>query len=221
MPGWEITLWGHTLALGVLVPLVVFPAVLVVIGVYPFVEAWVTGDRREHHLLDRPRNRPVRTGLGVAWLTFFLVALVGGGNDLWATRFHVSLNAVTWFVRVALVVGPVITFVITRRICLGLQRRDRELVLHGRESGRIKRLPHGEYVEIHEPLTQDRLHTLTAHEQPPALESGPETDVNGVRRRIPRAERLRVRLSRGLHGEGAQVPKPTAREYEEAQREHR
>ncbi|MFD3478281.1 cytochrome bc complex cytochrome b subunit [Streptomyces sp. NPDC058695] len=221
MPGWEITLWGHTLALGVLVPLVAFPAVLVVIGVYPYLEAWVTGDRREHHLLDRPRNRPVRTGLGVAWLTFFLVALVGGGNDLWATRFHVSLNAVTWFVRAALLVGPVITFVITRRICLGLQRRDRELVLHGRESGRIKRLPHGEYVEIHEPLTQDRLHILTAHEQPPALESGPETDVNGVRRRIPRAERLRVRLSRGLHGEGAQVPKPTAREYEEAQREHR
>lgn len=128
----EITLWGHTLATGVLVPLVVFPAVLVVIGVYPFVEAWVTGDRREHHLLDRPRNRPVRTGLGVAWLTFFLVALVGGGNDLWATHFRVSLNAVTWFVRVALVVGPVITFVITRRICLGLQSRDRELVLHGR-----------------------------------------------------------------------------------------
>jgi ubiquinol-cytochrome c reductase cytochrome b subunit len=76
-------------------------------------------------------------------------------------------------------------------------------------------------MEIHEPLTQAQLHTLTAHEQPPALESGPETDVNGVRRRIPRAERLRVRLSRGLNGEGAQVPKPTAREYEEAQREHR
>ncbi|MFF1396080.1 cytochrome bc complex cytochrome b subunit [Streptomyces sp. NPDC058287] len=221
MPGWEITLWGHTLALGVLVPLVVFPAVLVVIGVYPFVEAWVTGDRREHHLLDRPRNRPVRTGLGVAWLTFFLVALVGGGNDIWATRFHVSLNAVTWFVRVALVVGPVITFAVTRRICLGLQHRDRELVLHGRESGLIKRLPHGEYVEIHEPLTRAELYTLTAHEQPPALESGPETDVNGVRRRIPRAERLRVRLSRALHGEGARVPKPTAREYEEAWREHR
>ncbi|MFB7192752.1 cytochrome bc complex cytochrome b subunit [Streptomyces sp. NPDC056240] len=221
MPGWEITLWGHTLALGVLVPLVVFPAVLVVIGVYPFVEAWVTGDRREHHLLDRPRNRPVRTGLGVAWLTFFLVALMGGGNDIWATRFHVSLNAVTWFVRVALVVGPVITFVVTRRICLGLQHRDRELVLHGRESGRVKRLPHGEYVEVHEPLTRAELHTLTAHEQPPALESGPETDVNGVRRHVPRAERLRVRLSRALHGEGAQVPKPTAREYEEARREHR
>ncbi|MFG2656280.1 cytochrome bc complex cytochrome b subunit [Streptomyces sp. NPDC048425] len=221
MPGWEITLWGHTLALGVLVPLVVFPAVLVVIGVYPFVEAWVTGDRREHHLLDRPRNRPVRTGLGVAWLTFFLVALVGGGNDIWATRFHVSLNAVTWFVRVALVVGPVITFAVTRRICLGLQHRDRELVLHGRESGLIKRLPHGEYVEIHEPLTRAELYTLTAHEQPPALESGPETDVNGVRRRIPRAERLRVRLSRALHGEGARVPKPTAREFEEARREHR
>lgn len=57
MPGWEITVAGHTLVLGVLIPIVVFPLLLVAIGVYPFVESWVTGDRREHHLLDRPRNR--------------------------------------------------------------------------------------------------------------------------------------------------------------------
>ncbi len=36
---------------------------------YPFIESWVTGDKREHHMLDRPRNGPTRTGLGVAWLT--------------------------------------------------------------------------------------------------------------------------------------------------------
>ncbi|WAZ25868.1 cytochrome b N-terminal domain-containing protein [Streptomyces cinnabarinus] len=166
MPGWEITLWGHTLALGVLIPIVVFPLLLVLIGVYPFVESRLTGDNREHHLLDRPRNHPVRTGLGAAWIALYLILLAGGGNDIVATKLHLSINAVTWTIRIGVFVLPVVVFVVTRRICLGLQHRDRELVAHGRETGIIKRLPHGEYVELHEPLDQARLHTLTAHERP-------------------------------------------------------
>ncbi|WP_095938193.1 cytochrome bc1 complex cytochrome b subunit [Streptomyces sp. Tue6028] len=176
MPGWEITLWGHTLVLGVLIPIVVFPLLLVLIGVYPFVEAWVTGDRREHHLLDRPRNRPVRTALGAAWISLYLVLLAGGGNDIVATRFHLSINTVTWAVRIALLVVPVVVLVVTRRVCLGLQLRDRELVAHGRATGVVRRLPHGEYVEVHRPLDRAELHTLTEHERrglPPAHPAGP------------------------------------------------
>ncbi|NUT25894.1 MAG: cytochrome bc complex cytochrome b subunit [Streptomyces sp.] len=169
MPGWEITLWGHTLVLGVLIPVVIFPLLLVLIGVYPFVEARITGDRREHHLLDRPRNRPVRTGIGAAWISLYLILLAGGGNDIVATRLHLSINTVTWTIRIAALVVPVAVFVIARRICLGLQLRDREMVLHGRETGVIKRLPHGEYIEVHERLSQARLHTLTAHERPGEL----------------------------------------------------
>ncbi|MDC0769066.1 cytochrome bc1 complex cytochrome b subunit [Streptomyces sp. HD] len=169
MPGWEITLWGHTLVLGVLIPVVVFPLLLVFIGVYPFLEARITGDKREHHLLDRPRNRPVRTGIGAAWISLYLVLLAGGGNDIVATRLHLSINTVTWTIRIAALVVPVAAFVIARRICLGLQLRDRERVLHGRETGVIKRLPHGEYVEVHERLSQAQLHTLTAHERPGEL----------------------------------------------------
>ncbi|MBE8477977.1 cytochrome bc1 complex cytochrome b subunit [Streptomyces justiciae] len=169
MPGWEITLWGHTLILGVLIPIVVFPLLLVFIGVYPFVEARITGDRREHHLLDRPRNRPVRTAIGASWISLYLILLAGGGNDIVATRLHLSINTVTWVVRIGVFAVPAAVFVITRRICLGLQLRDRDLVLHGRETGVIKRLPHGEYIEVHEPLDQARRHTLTAHERPKEL----------------------------------------------------
>jgi ubiquinol-cytochrome c reductase cytochrome b subunit len=164
MPGWEIDVWGHTLVLGVLIPVVVFPLLLVAIGVYPFVEAWITGDRREHHLLDRPRNRPVRTALGAAWISLYLILLAGGGNDVVATRFHLSINTVTWTVRISLLVVPVVVFVVTRRFCLGLQLRDRELVAHGRATGVVRRLPHGEYVEVHRPLGPAELHTLTEHE---------------------------------------------------------
>nr|WP_151475818.1 cytochrome bc complex cytochrome b subunit [Streptomyces albicerus] len=216
MPGWEITVAGHTLVLGVLIPIVVFPLLLLFIGVYPFLESWVTGDKREHHLLDRPRNRPVRTSIGTAWISIYLILLAGGGNDIVATRFHLSINTVTWAVRIALFVVPVIVFVLTRRICLALQRRDRELVLHGRETGVIKRLPHGEYVELHRPLSPAELHTLTQHEQPRPLELGPAQDTNGVPNRTGRALRLRARLSRGLYGDGAQIAKPTAEEYREA-----
>ncbi|MFI2614611.1 cytochrome bc complex cytochrome b subunit [Streptomyces sp. NPDC018584] len=218
MPSWEINIWGHTLALGVFIPFSLFPLIMMAIAVYPFVEAWVTGDKREHHIADRPRNVPVRTGLGVAWLTLYFVLLIGGGNDIVATHLHLSINAITWFVRIAVFVAPVIAYLVTHRICLGLQRRDRDKALHGRETGTIKRLPHGEYVEIHEPLPQAELYRLTAHEQPQPYEIGPLVDANGVARKVPRSERLRSRLSRAMYGPKAQVPKATVEEYLAIQR---
>ncbi|MFI2028616.1 cytochrome bc1 complex cytochrome b subunit [Streptomyces buecherae] len=215
MPGWEINMWGHTLVLGVFIPLVIFPLMLVSIAVYPFIESWATGDKRHHHLLDRPRNTPVRTGFGVAWCVSYLTMLVAGGNDIWATHFHLSINAITWFSRIAFFVAPVLAFIVTKRICLGLQRRDKEKVLHGRESGIIKRLPHGEFIEVHEPLSSDQLHTLTAHDQYQPLELEPEVDENGVVRKPTRSEKLRVKLSKGLYGEDSQIAKPTVEEYKE------
>lgn len=215
MPGWEISAWGHTLNLGVFIPLMIFPLVLVAIAVYPFVESWVTGDKREHHLLDRPRNHPVRTGFGVAWLSWYGILLVGGGNDLWATHFHLSLNQITWVVRIGFFVLPVLVFIATKRICLGLQRRDRDKVLHGRETGTIKRLPHGEFIEVHEQLSPEALHTLTAHDQPKPLEVGPVVDENGVERKVGPITKLRTKLSQGFYGEGSQIPKPTAEEHAE------
>ncbi|MFE3253373.1 cytochrome bc complex cytochrome b subunit [Streptomyces sp. NPDC059209] len=215
MPGWELNFWGHTLVLGVFIPLMIFPLVLVALAVYPFIESWITGDKREHHILDRPRNAPTRTAFGVAWLTLYFILLIGGGNDIWATHFHLSINTITWFIRIAFFVGPVIAFVITKRICLGLQRRDAEKVLHGRESGIIKRLPHGEFIEVHQPLNQGDLHTLTAHEQYKPAEIGPTVDENGVERKTSPVEKLRVKLNKGYYGEGSQIPKPTVEEYEE------
>ncbi|MFI6771411.1 cytochrome bc complex cytochrome b subunit [Streptomyces sp. NPDC050355] len=215
MPGWEWNFWGHTVNFGVLIPIVIFPLVLVAIAVYPFVESWVRGDKREHHILDRPRNVPTRTGFGVAWLVAYFVMLIGGGNDLWATHFHLSLNSLTWFVRIGFFVLPVLAFIATKRICLGLQRRDKDKVLHGRESGIIKRLPHGEFIEVHEPLDQEQLHLLTQHEQPKPLELGPEVDENGVKRKIKRSQKLRAKLSKSYYGEDSVIAKPTVEEYQE------
>ncbi|WP_354639766.1 cytochrome b [Kitasatospora camelliae] len=215
MPGWEIGLWGHTLNLGVFVPLMIFPLVLAAIAVYPFIEGWITGDKREHHILDRPRNAPVRTALGAAWISLYLILLVGGGNDLFATHLHLSINSITYLVRVGFFVVPVVTFFVTKRWCLGLQRRDKEKVLHGRESGVIKRLPHGEFVEVHAPLSQKDLHTLTSHDQPQPIALPAQVDENGVARKVGKVAKARAALSEGYFGEGGQIPKPTGEEYRE------
>ncbi|GHH02560.1 cytochrome bc1 complex cytochrome b subunit [Streptomyces lanatus] len=215
MPGWEINFWGHTLEPGVFIPFMLFPLILLAIGLYPFLEAWVTGDKREHHILDRPRNMPVRTGLGAAWLSLYAVLLIGGGNDIVATHLHLSINSITWFVRIAFFVAPVLTYFVTKRICLGLQRRDRAKVLHGRETGTIKRLPHGEYIEVHEPLSQDALFTLTQHEEHPPYEIGDLVDTNGVRRRVTASQRVRARLAQAMFGPRSRIPKPTVEEYRE------
>jgi ubiquinol-cytochrome c reductase cytochrome b subunit len=221
MPGWEWVIpTGHTVNFGVFVPLMIFPLVLAAIAVYPFFESWVTKDRREHHLLDRPRNAPTRTAFGAAWISWYFVLLVGGGNDLWAIHFNLSINAITWFVRIGFFLVPVLVFIATRRICLGLQRRDREKVLHGRETGIIKRLPHGEFVEVHEPLSREQLHLLTQHDQPKPDELPPPVDRNGVRRKVGLTEKLRVRISRGYFGEHGQIPKPTVEEYREVTSGH-
>jgi ubiquinol-cytochrome c reductase cytochrome b subunit len=42
--------------------------------------------------------------------------------------------------------------VLTYRVCLGLQRHDREVLQHGVETGIIKLLPTGEFIEVHQPL---------------------------------------------------------------------
>jgi ubiquinol-cytochrome c reductase cytochrome b subunit len=88
-------------------------------------------------------------------------------------------------------------------------------VLHGRETGIIKRLPHGEFIEVHEPLPAEQLHKLTAHEQYEPLDVGPEVDENGVERKISPVTKIRAKLSRGYYGEHGQIPKPTVEEYDE------
>ncbi|MFE7837004.1 cytochrome bc complex cytochrome b subunit [Streptomyces sp. NPDC057474] len=221
MPGWEITFWGHTLALDNLIPLLVGVGLFLAMGAYPFIESWVTGDDREQHLLDRPRNRPVRTALGVAWISFYLVALIGAANDIIAIRFHVSVNAVTWAVRIGLFLVPLAAYVMTKRWALGLQRRDRDKVLHGRETGIIKRLPHGEFVEVHEPLSQEQLHVLTQHEQYEPIGPCPFVNGGGPDTGSRLTQRLRARVSRSLYGEGTQIIKPTEQEYKEITSGHR
>ena len=215
MPGWEINFWGHTLALDNLIPLTAGVGFFLALGVYPFIESWVTRETREQNLLDRPRNRPVRTALGVAWISFYTVALIGAGNDIIAVRLHVAVESVTWAVRIGLFAVPVVAYSVTKRWALGLQRGDRDKVLHGRETGIIKRMPDGEFVEVHRPLSQEQLHLLTQHEQYRPIDPGTANGAANPNTVFRLARQLRARLSKSLYGEGAQITKPTVQEYKD------
>jgi ubiquinol-cytochrome c reductase cytochrome b subunit len=197
MPGQtEIVLGQYTLSLNILIPAVVVPGVLfTALALYPFIESLATGDKREHHVLDRPRNAPFRTAFGVSLLTAFFILVLAGSNDLIATHFHLSINDITWVFRVLLFVGPAIAFWLTKRICLALQRKDRELVLHGHETGRIVRFASGEYIEVHKPLDAHERWLRVQHDPRRPIEIEPAEDSRGVRRKGYRIDRFRQRLS--------------------------
>jgi ubiquinol-cytochrome c reductase cytochrome b subunit len=151
-PSWEIRLWGHTLP-PLFWPTVVLPGILVnLAGAYPFLEAKLTKDKAKHNILQRPRDVPVRTGLGAMAITFYMVLFLSGGNDIIAKAFDISLNGMTWGGRILLLVLPPIAYALTYRVCLGLQRHDREVLEHGLETGIITVMPTGEFIEIHQPL---------------------------------------------------------------------
>lgn len=164
-PGWEVEWLGRTWTLAILVPLAVIGVFLAIVMLYPFIEERVTRDRREHHILDRPRNTATRTGIGVAGMIFYGVLWGAGSADIAATQLGLGLEGIISALQVMLVAGPILGFIITRRVCLALQAKDRELALHGFETGRIVRLPGGEYVEIHEPIDEYERWRLVAHRQ--------------------------------------------------------
>ncbi|WP_025273903.1 cytochrome b [Haloglycomyces albus] len=128
---------------------------------YPAIERRLTKDRGHHNLLQRPRDMPIRTGLGVMAVSFWVIGTVTGGNDVFAEKFDISLNAMTWIGRIGIVLIPVLLYYVTYRICLGLQQHDREILSHGVETGVMMRDPNGRFYEVHQPLAEPDEHGHT------------------------------------------------------------
>jgi ubiquinol-cytochrome c reductase cytochrome b subunit len=199
MPPWENEVAGHTLMWNVLIPAVLLPGLLfLVLYLYPFFEKWVTGDEMEHHLCDRPRDRPTRTGLGVGAVVFYAVLLMAGGNDVTALVFRVSVETLTWILRIALVAGPVIAYLVTKRVCLALQARERQLMCSGTESGRVEQNVYGAISESHRSLDVARRYRALVRDIPRPL-SPPGS-------RATRVARVRSLLSRWYYRDRVHMP---------------
>ena len=209
MPSWEISAWGHTVAMSVVVPALVVPGLLFTgLAVYPFLERWVTGDSQIHHLLDRPRDVPARTGIGVGGVVFYGALWLAGGNDVLSHKFDVSLFWTTWFFRFLIILGPVLAYVVTYRICVGLQHRDLGLARHGLETGVIRQSPDGKFSEVERPLPDEAIAAITDPRPAPAADLDVPPPVDGID--SPRGRtamgRMRAALNRRFRADLAAVP---------------
>ncbi len=212
-PGWEFVWLNHTWSFNIITVVVILPIFLGLVAFYPFIEGWITGDKREHHIAERPRNAPTRTAVGVAGVTFYAVMWAAASSDLMATHFKITIEGVIHTLQVLFFIGPVIAYFITKRICLGLQKKDREIALHGYESGRIVRLPGGEYIEVHEQLDDYERWKLVSYNEYKPLEMHP--DENG---RISVVQRTRAGLSRWFFED--RISPVTSTEIEQSSERH-
>jgi ubiquinol-cytochrome c reductase cytochrome b subunit len=190
-PHLEAYFLGHTWSFNILIPLTALGLFIVLVLIYPFIEAWVTGDKREHHYAQRPRNAATRTAIGAAGVTFYAVLWAAAGSDIIATHFWLTMEGVIHTLQALLFIGPILAYFITKRMCLALQKKDREIALHGYESGRIVRLPGGEYIEVHQPVEDYDRYKLVDIEHYEPLIVRPN-----AKGRIPWHQNLRAGFSR-------------------------
>lgn len=94
-----------------------------ILALWPFLERRFTHDDREHHVLDWPWESPRRSGIGAAILTFFLVQMVAGANDVLATFLTVQVATLTLLLQIGQVVLPIAVGYAVFRLCRA--RRDR------------------------------------------------------------------------------------------------
>jgi ubiquinol-cytochrome c reductase cytochrome b subunit len=163
-PAWEIYISHYTIPAAFWVA-VIMGVVFVLLILYPYIEKKFSGDIAYHNLLQRPRDNPVRTAIGAMAIAFYMVLTFSAMNDIIALKFDISLNSTTWIGRIGMVVLPPIVYFVAYRWAIALQRSDREVLEHGIETGIIKRLPHGAYIELHQPLGP-----VDEHGHPLALE---------------------------------------------------
>ncbi|MGW4683851.1 cytochrome bc1 complex cytochrome b subunit [Streptomyces sp. NPDC004244] len=211
MPGVETRVAGHTVSWNPLVTAVLMPGLLfAVLYAYPFFERWITPGPGERHLCDRPRDRPVRTGLAAGALSCYAVLLVAGGQDIAAFVFDVPVAGVTWTLRVAFFAVPVAVFWMTRRLCLALQAREAAELAGGAESGLVVQGVEGGFHPQHRPLSADERYGLLVRERPRSLPAaGPEQAAGAgrLRRRLrPLARRARSALSSWYYADRVRYP---------------
>ncbi len=191
MPSWETHFPGH------MIPNAFFPAILLpgitfnLIYAWPFIEAKLTGDRAEHHLLDKPRDRPVRTALGCAVFAFYFVLFGASATDVLANYLQLSLNFVLTAFRVLLIVIPIVVFPTAYKICKELQgtpaagkRKQHNVVVRSADGG-YHAIQTAEYVGYEEqelePVALDELDLASQA-------AAADESTNGVVR-IPRSYR--------------------------------
>jgi ubiquinol-cytochrome c reductase cytochrome b subunit len=86
---------------------------------------FISREAAPHHLLDRPRDNPLRTALGAAGFSAVAVVFAAGSADRLFFQFGFGYEGAIWFFRGAFLAVPVVVFVLTKLICLELRSTGR------------------------------------------------------------------------------------------------
>jgi ubiquinol-cytochrome c reductase cytochrome b subunit len=148
-PPIEPTILGVTIP-SPFIPGVVVPGIIfTLVAIWPFLEARLTRDDREHHILDNVGDHPIRTATGVAILTLFGTLTLAGGNDVLAFYLSSGVETLTQVFRVLTLVLPVVAWIVTYGVC---RARLSRLQASGGESHRggtaLRRTADGGFEEV-------------------------------------------------------------------------
>ena len=127
MPNVELHAFGRTIVPNPFFGGLLFPgAVFTTLYAMPLIDRLLfTRDQATHHLLDRPRDNPRRTGFASALVMWIAVVLIFGASDRLFLALSISYELQLWLFRFAFFVAPMVAYVVARRVCLQLQTSGR------------------------------------------------------------------------------------------------
>ncbi len=129
-PNWEFHVFGHTIP-ELFLPSVVVPGIIfTALAAWPFLEARAKRDTAIHHDAQRPRDEPVRSGVGAAAIAFFVLLMLAGSNDVLAKYLQVEVDTLNGVLKVLLFVVPVVAGLLTWWICRDLRARGTAPIAH-------------------------------------------------------------------------------------------
>jgi ubiquinol-cytochrome c reductase cytochrome b subunit len=126
VPGFDLVIGKYTLVPNPFWGGALFP--LVVIGFlyfWPALERRWTGDDGWHNVLERPRDNPRRTAVGMGMITWVVLVFVAGSSDRVNLTFNVPYTDQIWFYRVFVFIGPLLAGAIAWWVCHALQEGER------------------------------------------------------------------------------------------------
>jgi ubiquinol-cytochrome c reductase cytochrome b subunit len=125
VPNFDVTIGHYTVVPNAFWGGAGFPTVVFLfLFLWPWLERRATGDEAFHNLLDRPRDAPWRTAIGVAFFTWIFVIFLAGAADRMFVMFGLSYVGQVWAFRVLAWVLPLVTLLVTKRICDELLRGE-------------------------------------------------------------------------------------------------
>jgi ubiquinol-cytochrome c reductase cytochrome b subunit len=186
-PNWELHLFGHTVPEPFLPGIVVPGIFFTILGAWPFIESRLTGDDRPHNLLDRPRDAPLRSGIGAAGLTFIAILTLMGSNDVLSKFFQVPVETIDRTARALVLILPIVLGYATFRLCRSLARSDDHPIaapvrveIRRTESGGFEETPERVLISgaalAHQPHDADGEPDAAEHEQRGAVHEATEDE---------------------------------------------